>query len=56
MEHGILTAGDENIKHFVNTLVLFSELSERSSGSLLGFWATGRILQRGETVIPFGKV
>lgn len=40
---------DDNLVHYVNNLLLLSELSEKSSGSLLNFWATvNKILSDGK--------
>jgi len=45
-----------NVKNFVNNLVLLSEFSEKTSGSLLSFWATvGEILRKGP-IGQFAKV
>ncbi len=42
--------GDEHVKRFINNLKLLSELSERTSGALLSFWASvGNILRNGAT-------
>ncbi len=47
---------DGNVKNFVNNLLLLSEFSEKTSGSLLSFWATvGEILRSG-TIDQFAKV
>ncbi len=44
------SAGDEHVKQFINNLKLLSELSERTSGALLSFWASvGNILRNGAT-------
>ncbi len=47
---------DENVKQFVNNLILLSEFSERSSGSLLSFWATVRKILRDGTICHYEKV
>lgn len=39
---------DKDVKQFVNNLLLLSDLSERSSSSLLSFWATVRKILRAE--------
>ena len=46
---------NENVKYFVNNLILLSELSERSTGSLLSFWATVRKILRGGTINQLNK-
>lgn len=47
---------DKNVKQFVNNLLLLSEFSERSSGSLLSFWATVRKILRNGTIGHYEKV
>lgn len=44
---------DRNLKLYVNNLLLLSQLSNRSSASLLSFWATVRTILRGDEVREF---
>jgi len=41
---------DENLKLYINNLLLLSELSEKSSGALLNFWATVKKMLRDDTI------
>lgn len=41
--------GNENEKLFVNNLILLSELSEKTSGSLLSFWSSVKRILRDDT-------
>ncbi|MGY0393031.1 BLUF domain-containing protein [Bizionia sp. KMM 8389] len=41
---------NENIKQYVNNLLLLSELSDTSSASLLSFWSTVRNLLRNNSI------
>ncbi len=47
---------DKNLKLYVNNLLLLSQLSNRSSASLLSFWATVRNILRGNEVREFETV
>lgn len=44
---------EKNLKLYVNNLLLLSQLSSRSSASLLSFWATVRTILRGDEVREF---
>lgn len=48
--------GNEDVKQFVNNLVLLSEFSEISTGSLLSFWASVRKILRDGALGHFEKV
>lgn len=43
----------KNLKLYVSNLLLLSQLSNRSSASLLSFWATVRTILRGDEVREF---
>lgn len=47
---------DKNVKNFVNDLLLFSELTNKPSNSLLTFWGTVRKILLGGTVSQFENV
>lgn len=47
---------DEDLKRFVNNLVLLAEFSDKSSGSLLSFWATVSKILRNGTISHLEKV
>lgn len=47
---------DKNLQQYVNNLLLLAELSDKSSGSLLSFWATVRKILRGDTISQYEKV
>ena len=47
---------DKNMKQFVSNLILLSELSDRSSSSLLSFWGNVRKILRGGAISPFEAV
>ena len=47
---------DNNVKQFVNNLLLLSHLSDRKSGSLLSFWATVQKILRGGSISQIEKV
>ncbi len=47
---------DKNVQQFVSNLLLLSQFSDRSSGSLLSFWATVQRILREGMVSQYQKV
>lgn len=47
---------DKNMIQFVDNLVMLSELSDRSSNSLLSFWGNVRKILRGGTISHFEHI
>ncbi|SDH86111.1 BLUF domain-containing protein [Winogradskyella thalassocola] len=46
---------DKDLQHYVNNLLILTELSDRSTGSLLSFWASVRKIIRGGTLSQYEK-